>query len=172
MQWACAINWCLAFWSWVGLHAPSLGVTFCYTSSIGLTVLFSQLMRWRTQVEWRAQSGWKRGVWCSTHAGSWLFGCGGVCHRRHCVRWPGCTVLLAFFVDFFRCLVESSWRMGLTGWWCCGRVLALPSGPASCPLITHLWPHPCSGRDWMRLIFISWMSFHVVYKVICAPPSR
>ena len=38
-------------------HAPSIG-------------LFSQLMRWKTQVQWWAQSGWRRGV-----KGCWL--CGG-----------------------------------------------------------------------------------------------
>ena len=35
-----------------------------------------------------------------------------------------------------------------TGWCCCGCVLAPPLSI----LIAHFRPHPCSGRDWMKVV--------------------
>ena len=102
-------------------------------------VQFSQLMRWRTQVEWRAQGErlsvcerllivWR---WiCSTHTGSGLCGCGGMSLMSLCAFWccPGYAVLLASFVDFCKVicapphilLVLHLKDIGMTemcGWW-------------------------------------------------------
>ena len=68
--------------------------------------------RWRTQVEWQAESVsvWKV-VEVDFHAGSGLCGCGaGVveCHQHHCASFGADQV----FVDF-RWSVEISWRMVL-----------------------------------------------------------
>ena len=75
-------------------------------------------------------------------------------------------VLLALYVDvvrnFLKILEEKDGAVV--------GVLVPPfrSSPLSI-LNAHLWPHHCSGRDRM-IIFYHMDVFHVVYKVICAPP--
>ena len=62
--------------------------------------------------------------------------------------------------------VEISWTMGLLEEWdgaVVGVFRPLPSGPLS----AHFRPHPCNGRDRMRVVGYL---LNVVYKVICAPP--
>ena len=129
----------------------------------GPPVLFSQLMKWRTHVEWRAQPGGRRG--CQCVKGCWLFG-GGLAPPMQEV---GCVedvinVIVCLLVLTRLCstigIADFRWASsgrskflgeGLpwgTGWYCCGCVLA-PSGPVSGPL-SMLAATPC---DWMRVVW-------------------
>ena len=103
----CAVHVC-ANWMLPQVRRITRGPCWCGASSSGLALSRRDLwpfttpppLAWqrpsspvRTQVEWRAQSCWRRSCqcvrWtCSTNAGSEL------CGRRHCVP-SGCTVLLA-----------------------------------------------------------------------------
>ena len=110
----------------------ALGVTFdllprpLHWPGGGPPVLFSQLMRWRTQVEWRAQSFivWK------------IVDCVEVDllhpHKKWVVLtslcafwcWPGCGIVCGLSV-VGRNFLENGPPWG-TGWCSCGRVLAPP----------------------------------------------
>ena len=130
----------------------------------GLQGWFSQLMTPRTQVEWRAQSGWAVSVWMdidrvemvllhSCRSGLRLCG-GGVC-------WNVIDVLVCFLVlsRQWHCLWTSgglpvvgqnfleNWA-SLTNRMVFLCVLVLPS----CVLNAHFWQHPSSGHDWMGVI--------------------
>ena len=149
--WLWSLKLGLAFWSCALLAGPVwVGVCVCvrarglswhdlwpFTTPLhwpgrGSPVLFSQLMRWRTQVEWQAQSGW-RGFQCVE--GCWLCG-GGLAPPTQEVH---CVVVVGVWwnvIDVIECLlvltrlcctndvvcglpvgfqwsVEISWRMGL-----------------------------------------------------------
>ena len=93
--------------------------------------------------------------------------------RKCVVRWFWCcAVTLALFVVGFWWSVKMEWAS--TGWCCCRYALApsFRSGPLSI-LNAHFRLQPLQWT-WLNesgmLSLTLWMSFHVVYKVIYAPP--
>ena len=102
-----------------------------HAPSIGPPVLFSQLMNWRTQVEWWAQSGWRRGCRCVKDC--WL--CGGGLARRKGVVWLWNVIDVIMCLDqavlyYWHCgLLVVNWNFLESGppwWWCVGVFCQLP----------------------------------------------
>ena len=103
-----------------------------------LPVRFSHLMRWRTQVEWQAQYGWRRGCQCVKGCWlcgggfvGWLVGCVGGVVECHCV--PFGVVQAVLYYSGIVCglpvvgqnFLENGVPWG-TGQCCCECVLAPP----------------------------------------------
>ena len=77
----------------------------------------------------------------------------------------GRNVIVCAVLYYWHCLWTSGGNILENG---PGAVVGMfPSGPASGPLNilnAHFRPHPC--REWLVIFYL----FHVVHKVICAPP--
>ena len=133
----------------------------------------SQLMRWRTQVEWPggAVSVWKvvDCVWrwiCSAHTGSGLLWNVMVLSRLCCTSLWTSGGWSTFLGEW------ASLRKRLMLLWVC------PGSSLLSLLNAHfrlLMPHPYSGHDWMSAVgfYVKEVFHDVVYRVICAPhPSH
>ena len=160
--------------AWVGVGATSLCVTFNFLSrplhwpGRGPPVLFSQLMRWRTQVEWRAQSGG-----CQCVKGCWLCG-GGLAPP---IQEVDCVVVVGNVIDV---IILDYWHLWTSGglpvvgqnflengppWgagWCCYGWSAPPFRPSfhsiKCTL-PALAATPLKQTWFNESCFTSWMWF-------------
>ena len=161
------------------------GMTFCHTPSTrGPQVLFIQLMRWRTQVEWWAQSGLRRG--CQCVKGCWL--CGELAPPTQEV---GCVVVVWWnVIDVIVCLlvltrlccgsgivyglpvvVKIYWRMGLLEERDGAVVGVFWSIKCTLPALYSCNSPAVDVIEWEWLVIFYLVDVcHVVYKVICGPP--
>ena len=163
------INWCwlwypklAVFCSWTllcGGGCAPLGWPLTFPTPLhwpgrDLPVQFSQLMRCRTQVEWRVQSGWRRG--CKRLLNVWVCG-GGFAPPTQEVD---CVVVVRMWwnvIDIIVCLLVLSCIIGIVCgltvgfWWSIKifwRMVILEEQNGA--VVGVLWPFPSIQAYWVH----------------------